>query len=394
VKPLRIVALALGLVLALAAAPPVTPAADPVQINVIFGMTGASGFIGAEAAKSLAVVEDTINTAGGIDGRPVKFVVQDDQSDARVAVQLANVLLAKNVPVILGPNPVAACSAVAPLTQSKAVMFCISAAYHPPPNTNLYVAGVSTVDQIVFDVRYLRGRGITKLASMTSVDANGVDADNALTLALKMPENKGVTLVGAEHFGVNDLTVDAQMSRIKSSGAQAVITDNNGTPLGLILHGYSNLGLDVPLVTANGALNETAMRQFATILPKEFLVSGSLSDGPDVVPPGPAKTAILSYIHALKRAGIAPDHAHSVAWDPALILIAALRKLGPDASAAQINAFIHNLHGWPGVSGVYDFRNGNPSGLDRDSLVMVRWSPEKTEWIPVSKPGGAPLGSK
>jgi branched-chain amino acid transport system substrate-binding protein len=383
--------LAAGLAAALVTMPLPSAAADPVEINVILGMSGSSGFIGKEAATSLAVVEDTLNRAGGIGGRPIKFVIQDDQSSAQVAVQLMNALLPKRVPVILGPNPVAACSAIAPIIKDAVVMFCMSAAYHPPPKTNLYVAGVSTLDQVVFAARYLRQRGLTKIGMITSSDANGTDIDKGIQAILAMSENKGLSLVAAEHFNVGDVSVAAQMSRIKASGAQVVITGNNGTPLGTILHGYADLGMSIPLVTTSGALNNIAMVQFANILPKEFLVTGSLSDGADVVPPGPEKAAIRVYTNAFRRAGIEPDHSLALPWDPALIVVDAFRKYGPNATAAQINSYIRSLHAWPGVNGSYDFRNGNPSGLDPNSLVMVRWNPERKTWIPASRPGGAPL---
>lgn len=393
-KRLRYGALALALIVALTAVPLSSPAADPIEIHAILATTGAFAFNGEQSVRSLAVAEDTVNKAGGINGRPVKFVIHDDQTNPQVAVQIANTLLAQHVQVIIGPSPVAACSAVAPIVKDKMVLFCMSAAFHPPPNSNFYVAGVSTTAQIVFALRYLRQRGIHRLGSMTSVDENGADCDNAIHQALQMPENRGLSLVAAEHFGLSDISVDAQMSRLKGSGAQVVITGNNGTPLGVLLHGYTDLGLDLPLVTTSSSLNSSARTQFASILPKEFLVSGSLSDGPDVVPNGPQKAGIRAYINAFKLAGIDPDHSHSVIWDPAMILITALRKLGPNADAAQFNRFIHNLHGWPGASGLYDFRDGNQSGLAPDSLIMVRWNPERSTWLAVSKPGGAPLNSK
>lgn len=385
-------ALAAALLLASVVIPLSSPAADPIEIQVILATSGASGFIGREAAISLGVVQNTVNGSGGINGRPVKFVIADDQSSAQVAVQLANGLLAKNTQVIIGPHPVAACSALAPLIGQKAVMFCLSAGYHPPPNTNYYVAGVSTTDQVIFAMRYLRERGIRKIASIASIDTAGQDIDKGLSLALSMPENKSLSLVAAEHFSSSDVTAGAQMARIKASGAQVLYAANNGSPLGVVLHGYTDVGLNLPLITTNAALNSIAMAQFASILPTEFLIAGSLADGADAVPPGPEKVQIRIFDHAFRSAGYEPDHALALAWDPALIVIAAFRKYGPNATAAQINDFIRNLHAWPGVAGTYDFRNGNQSGLDPNSLVMVRWNPEHKTWVPVSKPGGGALG--
>lgn len=359
----------------------------PVEINAVLATTGAFALNGREGVRSLTVAENLVNKTGGIRGRPVKFVISDDQTNPQVAVQIVTDLLARNVPVMLGPSPVAACNAAAPLVREHAVMFCASSAYHPPANSDLYVAGVSTLEQMLFSVRYLRQHGMTKIASITSADANGADTDNGIAAALARPENKGVTLVAAEHFSLSDINVDAQIARIKASGAQAIITGNNGTPLGVVFHGYTDLGLSVPIVMTSGALNYETVNRFGAILPKQLLFTGQPSDAPDAVTNRAQAAAVRSFVDAFKAAGIEPDHAHAVIWDPAMIVVAALRKLGPSANAQQINAFIHNLHGWYGAAGTYDFRDGNQSGLTSESLVMLRWDPDRKVFSAVSKLG-------
>jgi branched-chain amino acid transport system substrate-binding protein len=369
-------------------------AEEPLVIHAIFSQTGAIAFVGKESATSLKVAEDTVNRSGGIGGRPINFIIHDDESNPRLAVQIANDLLAKGVPVVLGPIPVASCNAVAPLLRRKAVMYCNSAAFRPEPGSYAFTAGVSTMDQFVFAVHYLRLRGITKIASMTSNDASGEDADRGIKLALSKPENKEMSLLTAEHFNPSDISVNAQMVRIKAAGAEALFTSNSGTQLGVILHAYVNLGLTIPVVASAAALNYTTVTQFASILPKEFLVAGVLSDAPAVIANGPEKAAVRIYTDAFKAAGIEPDHALSVNWDPVMILVAAFRKLGPNATAAQINHFIEDLHGWHGTAGGYDFRNGNQSGLNPSYLAMVRWNADKKTWVAASKLGGTPLNSQ
>lgn len=379
---------ALALVLLLLMGPLAGAAAEPFEINVIASVTGAGSFLGKEESSSLGILETTVNNAGGLNGRPVKFVVRDDQSNAQVAVQLTNSLLAAGVPVIIGPSLVASCQALAPLIKGKAVIFCISSGFHPERNSYGFFAGISTLDQLVVAARYLRERGLTKIAAITSLDANGQDADRGIAMSLARPENKGMSLVASEHFQLNDLTVDAQMARIKASGAQALINYNTGTPFGTVLHGYTDLGLTIPLITQPAALNALIVNQYAAYLPKEFLVTGLLADAPSVVTRGPVRAALTTYFDAFKAAGVQPDHSTALAWDPALIVIAAYKKFGLGATAAQINGFIQNLHGWAGINGEYDFRTGQ-GGLGPESQVIVRWSPDAKSWVAVTKPGGA-----
>src|ERR1700757_2611472 len=84
--------------------PLATPAADPYEINVVLPLTGSVALLGNAVAKSLALVEENVNKAGGISGRPVKFVIADDQSNPSTAVQLVNRIIAAKAPVMIGPS--------------------------------------------------------------------------------------------------------------------------------------------------------------------------------------------------------------------------------------------------------------------------------------------------
>ena len=123
----HIIAIFAALFIAASTAPSV--AADPYDIYAILSLTGPIALIGGDQAVSLAAIEANVNKAGGIHGRPVHFVIEDDQSQPAVAVQLANQIIAKGVPVILGPTYVADCLAVAPLVREKGpVSYCFAPA--------------------------------------------------------------------------------------------------------------------------------------------------------------------------------------------------------------------------------------------------------------------------
>ena len=202
-----------------------------------------------------------------------------------------------------------------------------------------------------------------------------------------------MALVAAMHFNLSDLTVDAQMARIKASGAQALINYNTGTAFGTALHGYTDVGLTIPLITQPAALAAGVMRQYAQYLPPRLLITGLIGDAPDSAPPGPVHNAVEAFDEACKAAGIDADHPTALAWDPAMIVATAFQQLGPDASGPQINAFIANLHGWYGINGEYDFRS-SPSGLTPNSIVMVRWDAQKKAFVSVTRPGGALISAE
>jgi branched-chain amino acid transport system substrate-binding protein len=105
----------------------------------------------------------------------------------------------------------------------------------------------------------------------------------------------------------------------------------------------------------------------------------------------PDSAAMATYAKGMKDNGMPQDFQTGMAWDPAMIVIDALRKLGPSATAVQLRAYIENLHGYTGITGTYDFRDGSQRGLGVDSTLIMRWDPYRYQFVSVSKPGGAPM---
>jgi branched-chain amino acid transport system substrate-binding protein len=97
------------------------------------------------------------------------------------------------------------------------------------------------------------------------------------------------------------------------------------------------------------------------------------------------------FVAAMKAAGIKPDMQSGMPWDPALILVDAMRHVGADAPADKIRDYMANLHGFQGITGPYDFRDGTNRGLNDKGVVVMRWDAGKSTWVPVSRPGGVPL---
>jgi len=80
-KRLYRIAAAVVAVASLAMSAPSARAADPYDINVILSLTGNLAFVGADQLQALKALEGFVNRSGGIDGRPLAFVVVDDASD-------------------------------------------------------------------------------------------------------------------------------------------------------------------------------------------------------------------------------------------------------------------------------------------------------------------------
>lgn len=389
-RPLR----AAGAALALALCSSMIPAAaapakgEPYDLHVILSLTGSAAFLGKEEQQALQAVEKVENAKGGINGRPVRFVFQDDQSSPQVAVQLTNQVIATKAPVFIGSSLVAQCSAMAALVKANGpVQYCLSPGIHPEHGSYTFSTSVSTKDQAIAFLTYFAKKHWTKIGMITSSDATGNDAEKNFVEAVA--QHPGTTIVAKEKFTPSDVTVTAQLARIKSANPQVIVAWTTGTPFGTVLHGLQEVGLEQPIVGGNGNLIYAEMHQFKNFLPKTLMMAGVQFFRDPKQIRGPLHDTISEFNKAL--APTKPDLGQGLAWDPALIVIDALRKNGVNASPAKIRDWILGLHGFVGVNGVYDFHSGDNRGVSVGNTVLVRYDAAKDQFVPVSKPGGAPL---
>lgn len=384
-----------ALALALCAAFATARAADNYEINVILPQTGGASFLGKAEQHALELVRKTVNAGGGIHGKQLQFKFYDDQSSPQTAVQMANQVLATKPSVMIGPAIVAMCNAVAPLVKDGPVMYCMSPGIHPPAGSYVFTSSVSTHDLENALIRYFRLRGWTRIALITSTDASGQDAERGVDEVLKLPENKDVKLVERVHFNPTDVSVAAQIERVKAAKPQAFIAWSTGAPIATIFKGIVQAGLDVPVATTDGNMTYAQMKQYAAFLPKQlyFPSAAWAARGPGADVPASVKKAQDEFYAAYQAEGAAPDAAANHGWGPAMTVIDALRKLPADATAAQVRDYLAKQTSYAGINGVYDFEKVPQRGLSVQNAIVTRWDAAQQRWEPVSKATGIPLAN-
>jgi len=383
--------IAMASILTVAACLPAAGArAAALDIDVILPLTGPGAFLGKAQQVALQHMEAAI-ASGAIKTLQPHFVFHDDQSSPQNAVQLATAVMAKKPKLIIGSSLVAMCNAMAPLMKNGPVMYCLSPGIHPPAGSFVFTAGVDTRDMASVLIRYWRLSGIRRLGIITSTDASGQDAERNFRTVLALPENKEMQIVGEARFAPNDVSVTAQIERIKETNPQALIAWATGGPVATVFKAVVASGLDIPVGTTNGNMNYAQMGQYKDFLPKELVIP--TSSWMEVVPGrnNPAlEAAHAPFFKAFKDAGERPDSSNTLAWDPTLMMLGALQELGPDATAEQLRAKLASTV-YTGLNGFFDF-NGTPQrGLNEDSVIVSRWDPAADTWVAIGGPHGIPL---
>jgi branched-chain amino acid transport system substrate-binding protein len=378
-------------VLALVAASlaPAAAAPDPVKINAILELTGTAAFLGQGEAKALEIAEGVINAHGGINGRPVQFVVQDDQSTPSNALQLMQGIIAQKAPAIIGTGFTQTCLAIMPLSKANGpVTYCITPGVHPPAGSFAFSANIGTESLAPVMLRYFKERGWTRFAFISSTDASGQDLENAVNLAMQRPEFKSMTMVAREHFNVSDISVAAQIERIKSAQPQAAIFWTAGTGFGTLLRNAHDAGLSIPIMGGNANENYAQLRQYKGFIPAELYFPSPRAIAEGGALPGPIHDAQTVYFAAFKKAGVRPDLTATMAWDPAMIVVDAYKHVGIDASPDKVRDYIEHLHDYVGVNGIYDFADGSQRGLGENACVILRYDGATETFLNASRPAG------
>ena len=372
-------------------------AKSTVTIPAIISETGSASFLGADEAKALVALEKAVNARGGIDGHPLKFNILDDQSTPTVAVSLAAPLIHKTNVLLVGSITTTDRPVDALVTKAGPVIYDLSPGDHPRRGGFVYSAADSTVAQAHALANFAKLKGWTRVAAITSTDASGQDGWTSIQIATKADRLK---VLDHETFAPTDTSVTSQLATIKATNPQALFIWTTGTPIGTVFKGMQQLGMEnLPTFTTPGNESYAELTGFGSILPKQlYFPSPAFQSGPSHFS-GALKTAIDQFDTAMKNAGVSvPDEGASLSYDPANVIINALKAVGPFAPAKKIRAYINHLNHYAGADGYYNFTSKKVApdqrGLGIHDVYVTMWDNAIKNWVGVTGSAGGNLLKK
>ena len=385
---------ALALVLVTAAYAPSssqTASGTPYTIDAILELSGSNAFVGELYSASLRIYETYINAHGGINGRPVHFNLRDDQTNPQVAVQLAADTIAKHPVAFFGGGNTGSCAAIAPLVKDGPVDYCISPGFSPEKGSYAFATSPSLKYIVSAVLQYCRNHGYKRLALISLSDATGKASEQTITELLDLPANHDLTLATNQHFNAADLSIAAQVTQVAAAKPDIILSFAGGTPFGTVLRNLNDGGVHLPVLTSSANINRTQLDQYKSFLPPQLIFNGPIFEMQDQLRDRGLRDAVNVMVSSYKAANTELSPQSGFAWDPAMLIVTGLRKLGPSATPQQLRDYLLGLRGFPGVNGSYDFSIGDQHGLSADSLVFVSWDPATRNFSLVSGPGGSTL---
>jgi branched-chain amino acid transport system substrate-binding protein len=211
---------------------------DTISIGASLPVTGPLAAAGTERFGWQAYF-DHVNANGGVDGRQLEFTVLDDGYDpAKTAQNVRQLTTQDNVFALAGVLGTAPVLSYLDDTQAACIpnlMVATGAPVFAQEKYDWTVAALPTYSaEAAVLADYATSSGITSVALLAQNDDFGKSYTDAFTAEL---EGSGIEVVDTETFEVSDPTVDAQVSKLASSGADAVLVAALGTKCVQIMNG-------------------------------------------------------------------------------------------------------------------------------------------------------------
>lgn len=349
-------------------------------VGVILSLSGPAAPLGQSEQKSIELLTEELDKQGGINGQPVEFLIEDDESDPAKASIAANKLIDQEKAVaIVGCSSTGSTLAIMPIAQKAMIpVVAMAAGTQVTQPVKKYIFSVAPSDALVIQraMMYFQNEmKITKLAVLHDANAYGTGgADQVKAMAPKY----GITIVANESYGSADTDMTAQLTKIQQTPAQAILVWGTNPGPASIAKNMQQLGMTIPFVGSSGIANKTFINLAGTaangvIFPASRLIL------PQTIPAGSKwAESVNAFSAAYKKAyntDIDTFAAHG--WDAGNIVVDALKSAGDDS--ALIRDQIEKLKDYPGADGVFTYSPTNHAGLKVDALVMVKI--ENGQWV-------------
>ena len=233
--------------------------------NIVFGLsiglTGSLALEGDRVVKSVNMAIDEINSAGGVLGRNLEVVVEDDQGDADMSLVVAKKMGEnKDVVAMLGPHMTNSVLAVDQTMRDYAMpAFVGGTALSISELDNPYIYRTRSSDRLnaAAAARYLvEDLGAMNIALLYNNVDLGIGAKGIIEEYLA---EQGMKLAAAEAHSPGDVDMTGQILNVKNSGADAIIIWCYPAEAAIITRQIRELGIDLPVI---GGATFTSLRPF------------------------------------------------------------------------------------------------------------------------------------
>lgn len=368
----------------------------PYKIGVIVSVTGAASTLGEPERDAATMIQKQLDAAGGITDKngvvhPVQLLIQDTQGSSDVALPIVKKLIDDDgVVAIVGPSTSYESMALIPVVQEARVTMVSMASSRDivlPTSARWWVFKVAQSNEHTspWQVRYAKAMGYTKIANLYVNNAYGEDGAEAIRQRVAA---EGLEVVLEETFGADDKDMTAQITKIKASGAEAVLVTAIPPAAAIFTKQYRELGVELPLLHNSGIAMPTfvdlagSANAEGVIFPMGKLVAVDALPDDD-----PQKQVLQQFVTDFTaHTGKAPSHFAAHSWDAIQLVLSALSRLDDGLTLVEQRSGLRDemekTKDFVGLDGVFNLTPADHVGLSEKDIVLVRIKNGAWEYFP------------
>ena len=266
----------------------------------------------------------SLNAAGGVLGKKLDLITEDNQSKAGESATAARKLLSRDKAVaLLGEVASSRSLEIAPVAQAAKIPMVSPASTNPKvTETGSYIFRVCFIDPFQGKVMATFARQNLKFDKVAILK----DVKNDYSIGLADAFRKsfsalGGTIVVEQSYSQGDTDFSAQVTAIRGTQAQAVFVPGYYSEVGTIARTADRLGLKVPLLGGDGWDS-----------PDLFKIGGDAINGSyfsDHFAPDVATEKSKAFVaNFTKKYGQAPTGLGALGYEAALVLIDSIKRAG------------------------------------------------------------------
>ncbi|MFJ7935717.1 ABC transporter substrate-binding protein [Sporosarcina sp. NPDC096371] len=307
---------------------------DTIKIGVNLELTGGVASYGTSEVSGIDLAVDEINDAGGIDGKEIEIVKVDNKSDPAEATSAALKLITKDkVVAIIGAATSGATVAQAEIANGNKVPLISPSGTSPTVtvkedgSVNEFVFRTSFIDPFQGTVAANFAAKELKVKNAVIYSDNSSDYSKGLAAAFKKDfEAAGGKVILEESYLGKDTDFRSTLTRIKSANPEFILIPGYYEEVGLIVKQAREMGIDVPLMGADGWDSPTLLKLAgADALNNTFTTNHYSSEDPDGIIQDFNKKFEEKY-------GKSPDAFNALGYDTVYLLADAIKRAGgPDS---------------------------------------------------------------
>jgi branched-chain amino acid transport system substrate-binding protein len=321
-----------------------------VQNEIIIGeyssLTGTTATFGLSTHHGLLLAVEDVNNAGGVLGKPIRLITEDDQSKPEEAATAVTKLITRDkVKAIIGEVASSRSLAAAPICQANGIPMVSNASTNPEvTRKGDYIFRVCYIDpfqgevmaKFVFNSLNLRKVAVIK----------DIKNDYSVGLAQFFDEafrRMGGEIVAIQAYSEGDTDFRAQLTSLKAANPEAIIAPGYYTEGALLVKQARELNMNMPFIGGDGWDSIKLLEIGGTAMNNTFFTTAYTADSPD--------TMVQKFVNRYKeRYKETPDAMAALGYDAGLIMFDAIKRAG-STEGAKIRDALAATANFNGVTG-------------------------------------------